>query len=114
MAKFPEGLPPWTGPFLRAARRMDVLEKRQQNGTHVTAEVKPKPSKRRKTKTNKNGKSKTTKKGKAKAKPINDDMEEADDGLGDDVEDDVVAAAAEELLVSVSHRMSPIGEAPDI
>lgn len=115
MAKFPEGLPPWTQLFLQAARRMDVLEKRQENGTHVTAENTPKPAKRAKTKKTKKGKSKTTKKRNAKAKPADDVVEEeADDGLRDDVEDEVMAAAAEGLLVNVSKGKSSVSEVLDI
>lgn len=105
-AKFPDELPPWTEPFLKAARRMDVLEKREADGTHVTAENKPKPppaKKQKKGKTAKKGKSKTTKKGKGKATVSDDAVEdEENDGLGDDIEDEVMAAAAEELLIEVS------------
>jgi hypothetical protein len=105
-AKFPDELPPWTVPFLQAARRMDILEKREADGTNVTAENKPQPppaKKQKKGKTAKKGKSKNTKKGKGKAKVPDDAAEdEVEDGLGDDVEDEVMAAAAEELLIEVS------------
>jgi hypothetical protein len=105
-AEFPDELPPWTDPFLKAARRMDILEKREADGTHVTAENKPKPPPAKKQKKGKiaKKKSKTTKKGKGKAADIVEDEE--NDGLGDDVEDEVMAAAAEELLIEVSSRMS--------
>lgn len=107
-AKFPDELPPWTDPFLQAARRMDILEKRERDGTQVTAENKPKPppSKKQpkgKSSKAKKGKSKNTKRGKGKPDV---DEEEVEDGLGDDVEDEVMATAAENLLITVCYRMS--------
>jgi hypothetical protein len=70
---------------------------------------KPRPANVAKSKTIKKGKSRNTKKGKAKTKLPDDDMAEAaDDALGNDVEDEVIAAAAEDLLIDVRKQISPI------
>jgi hypothetical protein len=89
-AKFPDGLPPWVDPFIKAVKRMEVLETREKNRTEVTTESKEK------LKTGKpKKKKKTSRKGKEKVES------EPEEGLGDDVEDEVMFQCAEELLKTV-------------
>jgi hypothetical protein len=88
-AKFPDELPPWVDPFIKAVKRMEILETREKNGTEVTTESKGKIT------TAKPKKKKTSRKGKGKVEP------EPEEGLGDDVEDEVMFQCAEELLQTV-------------
>lgn len=102
--------PPWVDPFLAAMRRIDILEAREKEGRQVTAETKAAKAAAEaeaaklaveedasKNKGSKKGKAKP--KGKASKKAIEEPVEE---GLGDDVEDAVMANAAEGLLKTVS------------
>lgn len=88
-AKFPDELPSWIDPFLKAARRLEILEKREQDGKTVTSDNKPKD------KVTKKKKKKTSRKGKGK------EVSEQDEGLANDVEDAVMMACAEEFLETV-------------
>lgn len=99
--------PPWIDPFLAAARRMYVLETRNKDGTHVTAETKAERAAATAAIEQSLIEEKGTKKGKAKAKGKAKKVvvePEVEDGLGEVVEDDVMAAAAEDLLKTASTR----------
>lgn len=87
-AKFPDQLPPWVDPFRNAVKRMEILEKREQDDSVVTSDVKPKSKTTKK-------KKKTSRKGKGKEEAV------PEEGLGDDVEDTVMMQCAEELLETV-------------
>ncbi|KAJ9105771.1 hypothetical protein QFC20_004258 [Naganishia adeliensis] len=101
-AKFPDGLPPWVEPFIKAAKRIEVLQQREKDGKIVTSENK-RPVRKCKKKVTK--KSKASRRGKAvdDAEEDDDDEdagEEEDDGLGDRVDDEAMFKKAEEYLQS--------------
>lgn len=94
-AKFPDKLPPWVDPFLKAVRRIEIVEKREQDGTIATSDNKPK----RKGKKKPSKKPKASRKGKAK-QDVEEETDDEDD-LGDHVEDEVMMRSAEEYLETV-------------
>lgn len=105
-AMYPSEQRAWVDPFLQATRRMNILEKRQKDGTHVTAETKAERAAINKTPTtNDKPKRKGKSKGK-KSKLSKEIVDEPEDGLGDDIEDQVMAKAAEDLLKLVSRGIS--------
>lgn len=92
--KFPGGLPPWVDPLLNAARRIEVVEKREQQHALVSSDVKTKPSKKtKKTSTKTNSR-------KSKA-DVDGDVQDDEAGLGDDVTDEEMIKKAQEYLESV-------------
>lgn len=104
--KYPDQLPPWVDPFLKAVQRMEILEKREKDGTIVTSENK------RPTRVSKKKATKMMKSSRKRKEIEVDDSEEAvveedddgkddDDGLGDQVEDQVMFKKVEEYLESV-------------
>lgn len=96
-AKYTSGIPDWVDPFLRAVRRMEIVEKRERTGTSVTKESLARAEEFRKrsySRTN-SGKEKKVEKDEDVAFPD-------DDGLGDEVEDELMLDKAEEYLKSVS------------
>jgi hypothetical protein len=99
-AKYPTDQPLWIKPFVKAALRIETVEKREESGTMVTSENKTEPVKKKQTKAK--GKAKT--KGKGNGKTVV--AEEEDDGLGRDVEDVVMMQSAEEYLLQVRRRCS--------
>lgn len=106
--KFPDGLPPWVDPFIKAVKRIEELQKREKNGTIVTSE-----NKRPVRKSRKKAAKKIKSSRKRKAIEVDDDEEEEDDvaeddeeeedddGLGDQVEDEVMFKKAQEYLENV-------------
>lgn len=115
--------PPWVDPFLAATRRMDILEERERDGTQVTAETKAEKEAAKAAvmaeqaaalaTSASNAKGSKKGRGKAKEKVVAEPVEEKEDGLGDEVEDVVMASAAEELLKTVSD-FSYRTQGPDI
>lgn len=97
--KFPEGLPPWVEPFLKAVRRIDMVEQREREDALIASAVQSKPSKKTK-KAKKNTKSR---KSKASVPEQDDDDDGEDDeaGLGDDVTDEELIKTALDLLENV-------------
>jgi hypothetical protein len=92
--KFPGGLPPWVDPLLNAARRIEVVEKREQQHALVSSDIKTKPSKKTKKTSTK------TKLRKSKA-DVDGDVQDDEAGLGDDVTDEEMIKKAQEYLESV-------------
>jgi hypothetical protein len=96
-AKYTSGIPNWVDPFLRAVRRMEIVEKRERTGKTVTKESLARAEELRKRSyswTNA-GKEKKVEKDGDVALPD-------DDGVGDEVEDELMLDKAEEYLKSVS------------
>ncbi|KAI5449639.1 hypothetical protein NCC49_004190 [Naganishia albida] len=103
--KYPDQLPPWVDPFPKAVQRMEILEKREKDGTVVTSENK------RPTRVSKKKATKMIKSSRKRKEIEVDDSEEAvveedddgkddDDGLGDQVEDQDMFKKVEEYLES--------------
>lgn len=99
-AQYPDNPPAWIPPFVKAVRRMEIVEKREETGTMVTSENKPEPVKKPK---------KSKAKGKSKGKGKVAEKDDDDDGLGQDVEDVEMMRSAEEYLAQVRRNLpSPL------
>jgi hypothetical protein len=95
--KFPDGLPPWVDPFLKAVRRIDTVEQRERDDALIASAVQPKASK----KTKKARKKTKSRKSKASVPEEDDDGENDEAGMEDDVTEEDLIKTALDLLENV-------------